>query len=181
MVFAALASSLALLAGSVADPLLDAPPPSSTPETTAPAAPAKAEAALPAGAPEDDYGFIGWCYGALSAHLDLYEAVLPEVKRIETAFPDPGSNIDKIMAGYADQHSRGAKLLARYGKALEAEEAKGATGGVSRTDAIARGKEIWTGSDTADKRQLAQLWMSWGLPGRCDAVARRVTIVKAKH
>jgi hypothetical protein len=178
MALASLASALALLAAAPAQFLLaqnDAPPPAA-PEATAPAAPAQTLAALPPGAPDDDYGLMGWCYGALSGHVDLYDKVLPEVKRIETAFPAPGETVDKVMAGYATQHDRGKVLLTRYSKALQAEEAKGATGGVSRDDAIAKGRETWSGSDTADPRTLAQLWMSWGLPGRCDETAKRLTL-----
>ena len=178
---AALASALVLLAPTLGFAQADAPPPApDAAQTTAPSAPAPAAEKLPAGAPEDDYGFMGWCYGALSGHVDLYDKVLPEVKRIETAFPAPGETTDKVMAGYADQHNRGKMLLARYGKALDAEEARGETNGVSRTDAIAKGREIWTGSDTADPRNLAQLWMSWGLPGRCDTLSRRITAAKKK-
>ena len=124
---------------------------------------------------------MGWCYGALSGHVDLYDKVLPEVKRIEAAFPGPGESIDKVMGGYAVQHDRGKILLGRYGKALDVEEARGKTGGVSRQDAIQKGREIWTGSDTTNLRTVAQLWMSWGLPGRCDSLARRLTVAKPKH
>jgi hypothetical protein len=177
-------SALALLIAAPSIVLAQADAPAPAPDTaqaTAPSAPAPAGEKLPAGAPSDDYGFMGWCYGALSGHVDLYDKVLPEVKRIETAFPAPGETTDKVMAGYADQHNRGKLLLARYGKALDAEEASGKTGGVSRQDAIDKGREIWTGSDTADPRTLAQLWMSWGLPGRCDVLSRRITAAKAKH
>ena len=175
MTLAAFASALALLAAGPAATLLAQ---ADTPQATAPAAPAAAPETLPAGAPEDDYGFMAWCYGALSGHIDLYETVLPEVKRIETTFPAPGETMDRVMAGYALQHDRGKLILVRYGHALDAEEAKGQTGGVSRDDAIAKGREIWTGSDKADSRTLAQLWMSWGLPGRCDTTAKRLVSVR---
>ncbi len=26
-------------------------------------------------APTDDYGYVGWCYGAISAYVDLYDRV----------------------------------------------------------------------------------------------------------
>ncbi len=175
MALAAFASALALLAAAPAIQLAQADAPKAdAPQATTPSAPAPAPETLPAGAPEDDYGFMAWCYGALLGHIDLYETVLPQVKRIETAFPAPGESIDKVMAGYAVQHDHGKLLLVRYAHALDAEEARGQTGGVSREDAIARGREIWTGSDKADSRTLAQLWMSWGLPGRCDTTARRL-------
>ena len=186
MALAALASALALLAAAPlqlaqADAPPDAPKPPDAPQATAPAAPAPAPAPLPAGAPDDDYGFMGWCYGALAGHIDLYDTVLPEVKRIEAAFPAPGESIDKVMAGYAVQHDRGKLLLVRYGKALDAQEAKGQTGGVSRDDAVAKGRDVWTGADKADPRTLAQLWMSWGLPGRCDDTAKRLAPTRRTH
>jgi hypothetical protein len=183
MALPALASVLALLAAAPAPMRLaqaDAPK-AEAPQATAPAAPAPRPDVLPAGAPEDDYGFMGWCYGALSGHVELYPTVLPEVKRIETAYPAPGESIDKILAGYASQNDRGKVLLTRYGKALDAEEARGQTGGASRQDAIAKGRDTWAGSDKADPRTLAQLWMSWGLPGRCDATAKRLTAAKARR
>ena len=168
MALAALFSAFALLAS--------APPALQLAQAT-PAAVAD-DNAYPSGAPTDDYGFMAWCYGALSGHVELYDQVLPEVKRIETAFPDPGSSIDKVMSGYAAQHSRGKVLLTRYAHALDAQDAK--TRSANRADAVAKGRERWSGAETADPRQLAQLWMSWGLPGRCDSTARRLGAVKGR-
>jgi hypothetical protein len=168
MRLAALLVSLALTAAPASLALAQAP------------APAPADDAFPTGAPTDDYGLMGWCYGALQGHLDLYQSVMPEVQRIETAFPQPGETPEKITAQYKLQHTRGEQMLTRYGQALTALEAKKQTGGVARKDAIEKGREVWGGSEKADARQLAQLWMSWGLPGRCDSTARRVTPVKGK-
>jgi hypothetical protein len=173
MPLAALAASLALFAS--------APGHIHLAQNTAPApaaAAAPADDPLPAGAPEDDYGLMAWCYGALAGHVELYDNVLPEVRRIETAFPEPGESVDKILAGYATQHTHGQALLVRWEKALAAEEKRGKTLGVTRADAVAKGKEVWAGSGTTDSRQLAQLWMSWGLPGRCEAVAKKLAAGK---
>lgn len=184
MGFAALFSSVALLASGPSHMILAqadaAPPGSESPVTTTDASPAqqanadavaKGEEPFPTGAPTDDFGFVAWCYGALSGHLALYDKVLPEVRRIEAEFPDSGTPVDKIMTGYAVQHRRGERLLLLYDRALSAGEAAGKTDGEDRAADIAKGKEIWAGADSADPKQLAQLWMSWGLPGRCQSTA----------
>ena len=180
MGFAALLSSIALMASGPSHMVLaqaDAPaPPSQAPVATTssgPDAPAAAEP-YPAGAPTSDFGFMAWCYGALSGHLALYDKVLPEVRRIEAEFPDSSTPIDKVMTGYAVQHHRGERLLAVYSRALDAGVAAGRTEGEDRAADIAKGQDVWKGSDSADPKQLAQLWMSWGLPGRCQATAAKL-------
>ena len=181
MGFAALLASLALLASGPSHLVLaqaGAAPVTTTnvtPDAQANAdAVANGEEPFPTGAPTDDYGFMAWCYGALSGHLSLYDRVLPEVQRIEGEFPDSGTPIAKVMDGYRVQHERGEKILTRYGKALDVEEATGKTGGIERTAAVAKGRDAWRGADTAQTRQLAQLWMSWALPDRCQSIAARL-------
>jgi hypothetical protein len=187
MDLAVLFSSLALLAAAPSQITLaqadTAPPTSEAPVATtnatadkeaAGAALAKGESPFPSGAPTDDYGFMAWCYGALSGHVDLYDQVMPEVKRIEAEFPDTDRPIDKVMQDYADQHSLGQKILDGYAHVLNVEEQTGKTGGKKRTPAVAKGKLLWKGSDKADARQLAQLWMSWALPARCESTAARL-------
>ncbi len=190
MAFAALISALTLLAGQPAIVLAQADAPPSTAPSTAPLtttnitaqdqanadAAANGEDPFPAGAPTDDYGFMAWCYGALGGHVDLYDKVLPEVRRIEIEFPDSKTPIDKVMTGYASQHELGKKILLRYARALDLTEAAHRTGGQDRAAAVAAGQQVWQGADSADVRQLAQLWMSWGLPGRCQATAKRLTL-----
>ena len=129
---------------------------------------------FPAGAPTDDYGFMGWCYGALAGHLDLYAKALPEVRRIEGQFPEPGVSLDKVMDEYKQQHAAGRKILDGYARALSVEEAVGHANGEARAAAVAKGREVWKGSAEAEPRQLAQLWMSWALPARCESTARRL-------
>jgi|WetSurMetagenome_2_1015567.scaffolds.fasta_scaffold214567_2 hypothetical protein len=190
MGFAALFSSLALMASGPANLVLaqaDAPAPEAPIATTATSdatqanadAVARGEEAFPTGAPTDDYGFVAWCYGALSGHLALYDKVLPEVRRIEAEFPDSKTPIDKIMDGYAVQHRRGERLLVVYSHALDGQEAAGKAEVAGRPAAIAKGKEIWTGADTANPKQVAQLWMSWALPGRCQQTAAKMATKSA--
>jgi hypothetical protein len=181
----ALLSSLAILASSPSGLLLaqaDAPPTAQAPVPTGTSHDAQANAdavangeePFPTGAPTDDYGFVAWCYGALAGHLALYDKVLPQVRRIEGEFPDSSTSLDKVMEGYRVQHERGEKILANYDRALSVEEASGKTSGVERTAAVAKGHDAWKGSDTAEPRQLAQLWMSWALPDRCQSTAARI-------
>ena len=163
MLFAALLSSFALLASGPSHIAL------------AQADPIASEDPIPSGAPSDDYGLMGWCYGALAGHVELYKQVLPEVNRIEAAFPNPDEPIDKVMADYEKQHATGQKILLTYARVISREEAARKTHGQKRTAVIAQGRAVWAGSDKADPRQLAQLWMSWALPGRCQSTAARLT------
>ena len=188
MALAALLSSFALLAAGPSGLQLaqaDTSPPASAeaPVTTSKITPdvqanadavARGEDPFPSGAPTDDYGFMAWCYGALSGHVALYDTTLPEVRRIEAEFPEPGRTIDQVMADYDAQHHRGQELLESYSRVLDVEEAQGKTRGRHRATSIARGADVWKGSDTSNPRALAQLWMSWALPGRCQATAARL-------
>ena len=186
MGFAALFSSLALLAAGPSNLVLaqaDAPPAPEAPVATTDAsastqanadAVAKGEDPFPTGAPTDDYGFVAWCYGALSGHLALYDKVLPEVRRIEAEFPDSKTPIDRVMDGYTVQHQRGQRLLVVWSSALDRQDAAGNAASADRAADIAKGQDVWTGSDTAEPKQLAQLWMSWALPGRCRSTAAKL-------
>ena len=189
MALAALLSTLALLASSPSAVLLaqadtsadrSAPIVNNDPTLEANAeALAKGEDPFPAGAPTDDYGFMGWCYGALAGHLDLYERVAPEVRRIEAQFPDSDRPLDTVMDDYKAQHERGTQILADYDRALSLQEASRRKPAVDRATAVARGRDVWKGADTAEPRQLAQLWMSWALPDRCEATADRLVRKRA--
>src|SRR4051812_15408979 len=56
------------------------------------------------GAPTDDYGYVAWCYGAVSGYVDQYPNAMPEVIRIERAFPTPSTeeNIAKVYPEQRD-------------------------------------------------------------------------------
>lgn len=130
------------------------------------AAPASAE-------PQNDYQLVAWCYGALSAHMSLHDRAMPEVERIERTFESHPGEADEELAFYAQQQKEGKKQLALFRRAMTAAEKasikpiqqEGAT-------AIAQGEAIWAGSNYADKRRLAQEWMSWALPERCSPTAQ---------
>src|SRR3712207_5724731 len=93
--------SVAMLAASAQEaPVVTAPAPP-RPATTLrlPSAP------LPS-APADDYGFVAWCYGSVSQHVDAYEALKPELRAIEQAGFDlkiGSTTPDEAMAAYDQQ------------------------------------------------------------------------------
>ncbi len=137
------------------------------------AAPVEAEApAYPSGAPATDYGLVAWCYGALTGYLDLKPQVMPEVTRIETAFRAPGRTIAEDMQVYADLEKRSRSNLKLFERAMEAAEKASmqplnAVGG----EAVRKGRQTWAAAPNLPKARLAQEWMSWSLPARCETTA----------
>jgi len=132
---------------------------------------AGAAAAAP-GEPQNEYQLVAWCYGALSAHMALHDQAMPEVDRIEHAFETHPGDAKEELAFYAQQQKDGKKQLALFRRAMTAAE-KASIRPIQQEGAvaIAQGEAVWAGSDTADKRRLAQEWMSWALPDRCTPTA----------
>ncbi|WP_374471288.1 hypothetical protein [Phenylobacterium sp.] len=147
-------------------------PAAATVTTAAAAAPAEAPANHPTGAPKEDYPFVAWCYGALRGYLDLHDQVIPEVRRIETAFRPPGRSLAEDMKVYADQQAYGRKKLVEFQAALTAAE-KASVRPINQQGAVAvrQGRSIWSAGPETDKRTVAQMWMSWALPAKCETVA----------
>ena len=136
---------------------------------------ANGEDPFPAGAPTDDYGLVGWCYGALAGHMDLYKRAMPEVERIERAFPDPAVPTEEALKTYSDQHAEGEAELKRFSDALDAaDKAQPGKHDAARKAAIGFGHDAWKGAENASDRNLAQLWMSWELPSRCEPTANKL-------
>ena len=93
------------------------------PAAAAPATPAGVEELpWPVGAPQDDYGLVSWCHGALSGYLDLHDQVMPEVTRIETTYRPPGRTLAEDMKIYADLQKQARKDLKLFERAIEAAE-----------------------------------------------------------
>jgi hypothetical protein len=126
----------------------------------------------PAGAPRDDYGLVAWCYGALRGYLELHDQAMPEVKRIESTWRRPGSNLADDLAVYATLQREGQRQLKVFARAMEAAEkasikpinARGAA-------ALQKGRSTWAAASNMTKARLAQEWMSWALPARCEPTA----------
>jgi hypothetical protein len=161
-----LAFALALFA---AQPAAEAAP--AAPQAAA-AAPASIEAPWPAGAPRDDYQLVAWCYGALRGYLELHDEVMPEVTRIESSFRRPGSKLADDLKVYDDQQTQGRKDLAKFQAALTAaEKASARPINIVGGQAVTKGRAIWNPGQNVSKARLAQEWMSWTLPARCQTTA----------
>ena len=154
-----------------------------------PAPPPPAEAApVAAGAPADDYGFVAWCRGALSGHMELYRSVKPEISQVRAA------KAQKLLAGKSDdeaaklqaqlrkddahedeldvqQQAAGQEYLDLYGRALAAGEAAGQSHarGVELT---AQGYRIWAAARAAEGQTRMYSYLMWDLPGRCETAAK---------
>jgi hypothetical protein len=143
------------------------------PVSTAPTASAPPPRTQPAAtAPTDDYGYVGWCYGALGGYVELYDKVMPEVTRIEKTFPGP-DGFNAAMKEYPAMRDQAKKDLLVYRSAIVAAE-KASPRPISEygAAAIKKGHSVWTGADQVDKARVAQVWMSWAPPGDCDARAK---------
>jgi hypothetical protein len=143
------------------------------PVSTAPTATAPPPRTTPANTPPtDDYGYVGWCYGALGGYAELYEKVMPEVTRIEKAFPGP-DGFNAAMKEYPALRDQAKKDMVVYRSAIVAAE-KASPRPISEygAAAIKKGRSVWSGSDQVDKARLAQVWMSWSPPGDCETRAK---------
>jgi hypothetical protein len=165
----------------------DAPPASAPAEAPAPSPDAltvgdKAETApvaqadeppWPAGVPHDDYQLVAWCYGMLRGYLDLHDEVMPEVTRIETAFRPPGRKLSDDLKVYADMQKTGKAQLKQFQAALTAAE-KASLRPINTIGAaaVAKGHSVWEGGPGVTKARMAQEWMSWALPARCETTAK---------
>ena len=142
----------------------DAAPPTAKSEPFKPAP----EEPWPIGAPHDDYGFVGWCFGALSGHMDLYKVVKPELDKQST-------NKKEDAALDAEQMTAGREYLALYKKAMEAaEKASPNPINIKGAQAIKSGASIWTPAQEADPKTRMWSYLSWDLPGRCESTSEKL-------
>lgn len=126
---------------------------------------------LPAGAPTDDYGFVAWCHGALVGHMELYDAVKPELAKLERNKTEAAANakLDK------EQNEAGREYLALYSKALLAAERASPTGIHPRgVAADAQGYKMWAAARNAAPDTKMWAWLTWELPARCEIAAKRL-------
>jgi len=142
-------------------------------QTTAPVAVATKPVAettddLPPGAPRDDYEFVGWCAGALTGHMALYEQVQPTLKQISKRWKTE----EEDERNYAAKQVVGRDLLQQFAEAMKAaERASTSTIAPRGQRAIAQGRDKWAAIATVDENARAYSWLNWGLPERCERVA----------
>ncbi len=148
--------------------------PKAAPPAEAPAADAPpAEERWPVGAPHEDYPFVAWCYGSLRGYLDLHDQVMPEVTRIETTYRPPGRKLSDDLKVYADMQKDGRRQLKAFQAAMTAaEKASLRPINTAGAAAVQQGRSVWRAGPDVSKARMAQEWMSWALPARCETTAK---------
>ena len=154
------------------DPAAAPAPEAPVAEAPAPAAQAAPEDRIPTGAPRDDYQFVAWCYGTLRGYLDMHDEVMPEVTRIESQFRKPGTSLKDDLKVYADMQKDGRAKLKQFQAAMTAaEKASVRPINIQGAEAVKLGRSVWKSSSEVGKARLAQEWMSWALPAKCETTA----------
>ena len=144
------------------------PEPAPEPQPPPPAADSDA-AAIPPGAPDDDYGLVAWCEGALAGHMALFPVVKPELDRMEQS-----GDKAKDAEMDAEQQAAGREYLELYVRARRAAEARG-DGAPARAEGLRRsGVALWAPVRAADANARMWSWVMWELPARCETAARRL-------
>ncbi|HET6970958.1 MAG TPA: hypothetical protein VFH92_07530, partial [Phenylobacterium sp.] len=104
--------------------------------------------------------------------LDLHDQVMPEVTRIEGEFRKPGTRLEDDLKVYAEMQKDGKAKLKLFQSALtSAEKASVRPINVVGAQAVRKGRDSWSAGPEVTKARLAQEWMSWVLPARCEKVA----------
>ena len=127
----------------------------------------------PAGAPRDDYGLVGWCYGALRGYVDLHDQMMPDVTEIEKSPPfNPDTTLAQKLAAYETIQVRAKQDMKLFARAMEAaERASLKPINILGSAAVKKGRNAWAAAANMPKRQVAQNWMGWTLPVRCTPTA----------
>ncbi|HEX4196373.1 MAG TPA: hypothetical protein VHZ26_02935 [Caulobacteraceae bacterium] len=150
--------------------ILAAEPATAPPANPDPAAASQETEDIPPGAPTDDYGFVNWCYGATDEYLTIYTKVLPDLVEIDKTFGSPV----KEKVPYANDVAAQHLALKRFAAAIDAAE-KATPDPINSTEgqaAIAKGRAIWSVAETLPTRKLADAWLFWGIPVRCERTAK---------
>jgi len=167
---------LAAIAGpSLAQELMVTRPATSGAIKPPPAQAAMAERTAP-GLEADDYEFVSWCVGSLSSYVSLYDRVMPEVTRIESQFRANPASLAEDLKVYADLRAESEATIDAFGKIVSATEklaAKEKRDPIAVRGALAqqRGRNVWSAANAVSPATLAQEWMSWTMPARCDEAA----------
>ena len=162
--------ALMLLAGDPvpADQVVATAPPA-TPPPAAEAPKANGADDIPPGAPSDDYGFVGWCYGALGEYLSIYDDIKPDLKAIDKMFGTPVVEAEPYHEDVAQMRLAEKRFAAAMEAAEKASPQPIATHGA---DSIEKGRSIWSVARMKTRRNLVDAWLFWGVPGRCETTSK---------
>jgi hypothetical protein len=160
--------ALSILAGGAATALpVNAQDAAAPADASAPAAGTETED-VPADAPTDTYGFVSWCYGALDEYLTIYNQIKPDLKDIDKTFGSPVQEDVPYASDVAEEH----KALERFAAALKAAERANPSLTPTGVTDVAKGRAIWSVAETQPTRKLADAWLFWGIPVRCETTAQ---------
>ncbi len=138
-----------------------------------PAANADQGEPLPAGAPTDPYQLTAWCYGAMGEWIDIYGRIKPDLRAIDKLF---GSSVKDEQEPYAaDMRAARDELTVLATAVSEAEKASPQPIAQQGLAAIKMGQAVWRPAEDQTSRRLADAWLTWALPDKCDVVARSLT------
>ena len=152
--------ALALLTADMQDaPTVSVPPPAAADATPVATQGQEDPDYLPKGAPSDDFGFVAWCDGVLSGHMDL-AAHLADVLPLDDVQQDIGH---AYLRGYASAMAGSPEGKTEEGK-KRAEAAR--LDGWSRWEAA---------RDTPDRNLAVNTYLAYQLPGRCEHAAERLS------
>lgn len=148
-----------------------AKPPAAQPE--AGKAEASSEDDIPPGAPRDDYGLVGWCYGALGEYLSIYDDIKPDLKAIDKMFGTPVVEAEP----YHEDMAEARKAEKRFAAAMEAAE-KASPEPIAQhgAESIDKGRSIWSVARLKSRRNLVDAWLFWGVPNRCETTSKALKI-----
>jgi hypothetical protein len=125
---------------------------------------------VPPNAPTDDYGFVSWCYGATDEYLGIYPKILPDLKDIDKQFGSPV----KEDQPYAKDVAAERLAAKRFADAMAAaEKANPQIHNQGQAD-VATGRSVWSQAEALPERKLADAWLFWGIPVRCETTAKRL-------
>ena len=146
-----------------------------TPVVT-PSSAAARTAPTPVRPPEDHYGYVAWCYGALETYLGLYDQVMPDVTRIERAFPSPRGAAEDLKI-YPQMRAQARKDLVVYRDAIvAAEKASPRPIAPYGAQAMRQGRAVWAATAQMKTTEVARQWMGWSPPAKCDQTAATLTV-----
>jgi hypothetical protein len=163
--------ALTLLAAQQGDAPIATAPSASAPapmDKPAVAEPVADEDGIPPGAPTEDYPFVAWCYGATEEYLEIYDRIKPDLKAIDKMFGTPVKEAEPYQSDVAEEH----KALKRFSAAITAAE-KASVHPIAEegVEAMALGRSIWRAAELQPSRKLADAWLFWGIPTRCEKTA----------
>ncbi|MGH6988169.1 MAG: hypothetical protein ACRED9_15180 [Caulobacteraceae bacterium] len=144
------------------------PPPAASPNST------KADAEpLPAGAPTDPYQLSAWCYGAMGEWISIYDRIKPQLRAIDKLF---GTSEPHEAEPYQSDMAAARVELKALAQAVEAaEQASPNPIAPEGLEAIKQGRAIWIPAEMQPPRRLADAWLTWAMPDKCDSTARALT------